>query len=254
MKLIMNADDFGLTPDVNRAILACIKAGVVKSTTLMINQPGTEHAVEMIKSGLIPEVGLHLTLTSGRPLSDPKDISCLVDEDGYFLNKSVLMNKSDLNKDQIIREFRAQYHWAVNNGLDINHLDSHHFAAVYPALKKAFIIFANEVGLPVRRIDTIVGGQGLLKVPTPDAFDIRFFNHGVSLEKLQNYLLEYKREIPDGVVEFMCHPAMPDDRMLESLSSYVNDRVDELNILTSRKLISWLDLNEIECIGFDKFH
>ncbi|GAL34979.1 cellobiose phosphotransferase system YdjC-like protein [Vibrio maritimus] len=71
MKLILNADDFGLTESVNLAIVDCIKAGVVKSTTVMMNQPGTAHAATLNAQGLIPDVGLHFTLTSGKPIAEP---------------------------------------------------------------------------------------------------------------------------------------------------------------------------------------
>ncbi|WP_369686217.1 ChbG/HpnK family deacetylase [Photobacterium kishitanii] len=65
MKLIMNADDFGLTPKVNDAIIQCLQAGIVKSTTLMINQAAVSDAIVRINAGdVIGDVGLHITLTA----------------------------------------------------------------------------------------------------------------------------------------------------------------------------------------------
>ncbi|MBW3697785.1 carbohydrate deacetylase [Vibrio sp. T187] len=253
MKLILNADDFGLSESVNLGIVECFKAGVVKSTTVMMNQQGTKHATKLYQQGLIPEVGLHFTVTAGKPLSDPKDVPSLVDEHGNFLDKSVLMVKRDINEDEVYRELQAQYQAAKEAGFDINHIDSHHFAGVFLPLKNAFIRFANDVGLPVRRVDNIVEGQSALKVATPDAFDERFFDRGVSLDNLKHLLSEYKRSMPNGVVELMCHPSVDNNQDLNEVTGYVAMRAIEKGLLSSPELIAWLKEQNIECVGFDVF-
>ena len=188
MKLILNADDFGLTETVNHGIVECFKAGVVKSTTIMMNQPGTQHAIELYHQGLVPEVGLHFTVTAGKPLTPPEQVPSLVDEHGHFFCNVTLFDKSDVNEDEVMLELNAQYQAAINAGLKINHIDSHHFGGVFKPLKAAFTRSANTIGLPVRRIDNIVNGQDSLLVPTPNAFDMRFFDDGVSLSNLQDIL------------------------------------------------------------------
>ncbi|MFC0174706.1 carbohydrate deacetylase [Vibrio comitans] len=251
MKLIFNADDFGLTEQVNLAIQKAMAFGVVRSTTIMMNQPGTAHAIELYKEGQIPEVGLHLTLTSGKPISDPKLIPELVDSNGYFLTRKELAAKPNIPSEQIMREFVAQYQLAVESGLKINHIDSHHFAAIYPVLKRTFISFANEVALPVRRADVICEGQQDLKVPFPDAFDIGFYDEGVNIEWLKRRLLMHKTNKQLESVEFMCHPGYKQDKTLETLSSYVSSREKELEILTSIELEKWLCDNDIHPVGFN---
>lgn len=251
MKLIFNADDFGLTESVNLAIVDCFKAGVVKSTTIMMNQPGTAHAIELYQQRLIPEVGLHFTVTAGKPLSDPKDVPSLVDEDGHFLSKQALFNKSDVCVNEVALELKAQYQAAIDAGLQINHIDSHHFAGVYRPLKQGFIKAANDIGLPVRRVDNIIHGQDLLSVPTPDAFDMGFFDEGVDIDHLKAMLLAYKQKMPSGTLELMCHPSQANTEELKLLSGYGDKRIDEFEILTNPCLKLWLEENGINCVGFE---
>ncbi len=251
MKLILNADDFGLSESVNNGIVECFKSGVVTSTTIMMNQAGVAHAVQLYQQGLIPEVGLHFTVTAGKPLSPPCNVASLIDENGYFLDRQTLMTK-EVSEEEVYLELNTQYQAAINAGLTINHIDSHHFAGVYPPLKKAFIRFANDINLPVRRVDNIVSGQESLFVATPDAFDARFFDTGVSFEQLKSILLEYKTKLPNEIIELMCHPSSEHTSDLTDLTSYRDMRVVEKNLLTSAELIDWLEEEGIECIGFNQ--
>ena len=251
MKLILNADDFGLTESVNHGIVDCFKAGLVKSTTIMMNQPGTQHAIELYHQGLVSEVGLHFTVTAGKPLTSPELVPSLVDEHGHFFSNVTLFDKSDVNEDEVMLELNAQYQAAINAGLTINHIDSHHFGGVFKPLKAAFTRTVNQIGLPVRRIDNILSGQDSLRVPTPDAFDMRFFDEGVSFNALQDLLLSYQTVMPKGVVELMCHPSLSVTDELKSLSGYREKRVEEYQLLTSSTLKQWLNDHQIECIGFD---
>ena len=251
MKLIVNIDDLGLTEKVNESVVACFKVGVVQSTTLMMNQPATEHAIELIKQGLVPNVGLHLTLTSGKPILDPRLVPDLVDNDGYFLKQDNVLASEVLSFDQAYSEFKAQYDKAINAGIKLTHIDSHHFAAVFPPYKKAFIAFANDTGIPVRRVDHVVPGCEDLKVLTTEAFSAEFYAEGVTLARLQALILEFSTQIPNGTLELMSHTTLAGDTLLPTLSRYVDKRVDEFNILTSQALKNWLEINKIECIGFD---
>jgi len=83
MKLIINADDFGLTRGVNRAVFDLAGRGSLSSTTVLVNQPYASEAVELLK---LPNfsVGLHCNLTEGAPISKPESIPFLVDANGAF--------------------------------------------------------------------------------------------------------------------------------------------------------------------------
>lgn len=69
--IIINADDFGLNYEVNRAIVELLKSGKIQRTTLMVNMPAAKEACEMaITNGMIEQVGLHINLTEGNPLTE----------------------------------------------------------------------------------------------------------------------------------------------------------------------------------------
>lgn len=81
MKVIFNADDFGLTQGVNQGIVKAHLDGVVKSTTLMVGMPAEQHAVQLAKQLPDLKIGLHLRFTAGRPLTGERN---LTDEHGVF--------------------------------------------------------------------------------------------------------------------------------------------------------------------------
>src|SRR5712672_1191198 len=85
-KIIVNADDFGMSAEVNRAIVEAFENNVISSTTLMANMPGFDEACELAhRHRLVSKIGLHLNLTSGYPLSSPiRRCARLCDTNGMF--------------------------------------------------------------------------------------------------------------------------------------------------------------------------
>ena len=69
MKLIVNADDFGLTDGVTFGILSAIERGIVTSTTMMVNMPGTQTAAEIARKAPALAIGLHINISLGNPLT-----------------------------------------------------------------------------------------------------------------------------------------------------------------------------------------
>ena len=103
----MNADDFGLCGDVTRGILDAHRNGQVSSTTLMVNTPGTEEAVEAAAEHPDLGIGLHFNLTEGRPLTT---VPSLVDADGQFLLRGELLRRTfrrRIDPDDVTRELDA---------------------------------------------------------------------------------------------------------------------------------------------------
>ncbi|MBQ7603262.1 MAG: ChbG/HpnK family deacetylase, partial [Clostridia bacterium] len=78
MKLIINADDFGLSSSINRGIVECIEAGIISSTTMMMNTPYTAEAIKMAKDMGLKNVGIHLNLTYGKSVLPRSEVSSLV--------------------------------------------------------------------------------------------------------------------------------------------------------------------------------
>ena len=91
IRLIINADDFGLTEGINDAIIEGHRRGIVTSTTLMANGPAFDNAAERGKSERALGIGIHLNLSEGTPLSDPSQLQSLINEKGVFYLSPVQM-------------------------------------------------------------------------------------------------------------------------------------------------------------------
>src|SRR5271168_2982915 len=89
-RLIINADDFGLTPGVNRAIAELHQARVLTSATLMATGPAFDDAVAIARANPTLGVGCHIVLTDGVPASDPKSIPTLLGPDGKTFRPSII--------------------------------------------------------------------------------------------------------------------------------------------------------------------
>ena len=136
-RLIVNADDFGLAGSVSTGIIDVYQAGQLSSTTLMVNMPGTEEAVDLAEHHPGLGVGLHFNLTEGRPLTDARS---LVDSDGAFLLRGELVRRSvrgRVEQGEITRELTAQLDRFVSLGLTPTHLDSHQHVHMVPTVFRA---------------------------------------------------------------------------------------------------------------------
>src|SRR5206468_11073162 len=89
--LIVNADDFGRSEGTDNGIVRAHREGIVTSTTFMTNAPSAQHAASLARASPTLDVGVHLVLTYGRPLSNPGRIRSLVREDGSFWRPSELL-------------------------------------------------------------------------------------------------------------------------------------------------------------------
>ncbi|MFS0777262.1 chitin disaccharide deacetylase [Neobacillus sp. 3P2-tot-E-2] len=224
IKLIVNADDFGYSRGVNYGIIDAHKYGIVNSTTMMMNMPGVNHAVELAKEHPALKLGIHLVLTFGKPLLS--DVSTLVDEQGNFKKLKDLINDQNLSLIELEREWTAQIDRFLDFGLTATHFDSHHHVHGIPEFLPVIQRLSRKYNLPVRRISE----QPVEGVPTfTDCFLHDFYGEGVT----QEYFIELShRDVENQTVEVMCHPGYLDFEVLNG-SSYAADRVKETKILTS---------------------
>ncbi len=158
--LIVNADDLAISASTNRAIRDAHVRGLVTSTSLMANMPAFQHAVEQV---LRPNprlgVGVHLCLTSGRPLSAARETPLLVDGAGRFrhgflgLVRLVRSRQRGDALTQITREWRAQVARIEDCRITIDHLDSHQHVHMIPELFAVAAEIARPRRLAVRLAD-----------------------------------------------------------------------------------------------------
>ncbi len=149
-KIIVNADDFGLTKEISDRIIKIYKKGNLSSTSLMVNTPATDYAINLAKKNKGLGVGLHLNLTEGRSILGK---STLTNSQGFFLNKFQINSRVLLNKikcSDIKDELEAQYNYLNNKGLILTHIDSHQHIHMNPKIFKVIANFAKSKSLKIR--------------------------------------------------------------------------------------------------------
>src|SRR5580658_10488040 len=88
-RLVVNADDFGLSPSVNQAVVRAYREGILTSASLMVNEPGFDEAVQLARENPKLGVGLHLTLLHGHSTLPPEKIPGLVNSRREFSHSPV---------------------------------------------------------------------------------------------------------------------------------------------------------------------
>lgn len=243
-KLIINADDFGYSRAVNYGIIDAHTEGVLTSTTFMTNMPGADHAYELGKKHPSLGIGIHLTLTCGKPIL--KNHQTLVDMNGNFKKLHHYQKLFHIDPDELYSEWKAQIEAFLHAGLKPTHLDSHHHVNNLEPILPIFIRLANEYKLPVR--NNFKKQDTVNKLLTTDLFE---YNPETLLADNQTILNQYKDV---ETVEIMCHPAYLDKSVMDH-SSYAMPRIEELAALIHPdtkeklfksghfKLITFRDLN-----------
>ena len=160
MRIVVNADDFGLSHDTVRATISAIHAGHVTSATLMPNVPASAEAVAFARVTTGVSFGIHLTFGgdgSERPVASPADVPALIDRTGRLHhNTNRIRLKAILGRlpvPQIEREIAAQVDWVRGHGIDISHVDSHQHLHKYRPFREALVRVLPKLGL--RRVRNV---------------------------------------------------------------------------------------------------
>ncbi len=225
--LIFNADDFGYSKGVNLGIIDAHQNGVVTSATLMMNMPGTEHAIELAKQNPSLGLGIHLALTCGRPLSHRIEPSTILDTNGNFYKNAQDLINHKLNPKEIELEWKLQIEKFYSSGLIPTHLDSHHHVHTYPIIRDVMEKLALEYGLPVRIHPKLSKAK-----PFSDKLITHFYGEKVSHKTLDDIVANAES---GEVIEIMTHPAYIDSIIMKG-SSYWRERLKELEVLTTWKV------------------
>ena len=269
-RLIVNADDLGLSEGVNRGILEAAQQGIVTSSTVMVNLPEAEAGIRLLQEGA-PHIGLglHFNLSYGRPLSDPADVPGLVRTGGQFVSVSRgLASSRRWQLGEVKEELNAQLVRFVQlTGTLPDHLDSHQMVgSLSPVCRKAMLDLPTRQGgraafrgleqevarrlyltdtwvppllgsFPWRRYDHIYDRTAL----EPDHFEMGFFDHTATVETLLRIL----ETLPAGVTEMVCHPGYLD----EAADGY-RGREAELAALTDKRVVQKVEAEGVELVTF----
>ncbi len=155
-RLILNADDFGLTPGINRAIAELHSAGALTSATLMANGPAFDDAIRIARGQPTLGIGCHIVLTDGVPLSPPETIPTLLGPDRRSFRASltdffaaVLIGK--VSAADIAREAHAQITRIQQQGIPLTHIDTHKHTHILTRVARPLLAVAERAGITAIR-------------------------------------------------------------------------------------------------------
>lgn len=240
MKLIINADDFGLSKSITDGIIYGIKEGFVTSTTLMANMEYTEYAIKEALKNNINCIGLHVNFSKGKPIIENKK---LTDKNGKFLSRYEQLKNNNIKLEDAYNEIKAQLKRIdeLSNGkLKIDHFDAHHFMMNNYIIKKAVETISKELSIPVRNENNI-------NAKCPDIMYEDFSLTNVNIDAIKKMIDMYKNT--NKVIELMVHPGFIDE-YTRNITSYLK-REEEINVLKHAKESGIFD--EIELISFSEF-
>jgi len=151
-RLILNADDFGLTCGINRAIGELHTAGVLTSATLMANGPAFGDAVEVARLHPTLGVGCHIVLTDGTPVSPPSSIRSLLGPDGRNFRPSLAgfvqaLLLGRISEKEVACEALSQIEKLQRAGINITHLDTHKHTHLFPSIARPLLQVAERRGI-----------------------------------------------------------------------------------------------------------
>ena len=150
-RLIVNADDFGLSASVNEAVIRAHREGILTTASLMVNEPGFDEAVRLARENPKLGVGLHLTLLHGHAALLPEKIPGLVNPRGEFGNSPVgvglryFFNRGV--RGSLRAEIHAQFEKFRSTGLPLDHVNGHLHLHLHPAVFKILMADAGPLGI-----------------------------------------------------------------------------------------------------------
>lgn len=225
-RLIVNADDFGMSDGVNEGVVRSIDEGIVRSASLMVRRPAAEAAAAAAAARPAVSLGLHLDLGEWRY------------EDGEWRLHDRVVDLED--PAAIEREVSAQLERFVGIvGIRPTHIDSHQHVHLSNPAKQVVIVLARRWDMPLRSMDERVAycgsfyGQWGTGEPLPEA---------ITVPALQELI----RDLPQGITELGCHPGL--DEELDS--SYCKERLIEVATLCDPEVDAVLRGSGVELVTF----
>lgn len=268
--LIVNADDYGYFSCVSRGILQSHSNGIVTATGVMGNGPNLQKDAELLCEHRSLDVGVHLNLTFGEPLSESflRNAPQLI---GRFPSKFELVRlliSNAIKKVDIEIEWAAQIERCLAMGLKIQFLNSHEHVHMLPSLMEVMRRLAIRFEIQHVRIptadsvrfwrpatfvrDLTLSILGWWAQSTSEHPGARFFGLGASGRISLEYLEKQLKTLQQGqIFELMCHPGIYNKaEVIDPALIQYHNWEQELRVLTSDEVRALLDLYKVELIGF----
>lgn len=273
-RLIVHADDFGLSEKINTGVLQAHRSGILTSASLMPTGIAFDHAIQICKSTPTLDIGIHLTLVEERPQSAETAIPSLLAGNGHFHDHITTFIRHyayrKISLDEVRQELDAQINRVLKEGISVSHLDSHQHVHMLPGIRRVVGDLANHYSIPSVRYPKerfapyMLSKRGnlgrlvqLLTLNTfchlsdtrgsirPDHFFGFFFGGNLTTENIWKIL----EHLPlDGTCELMCHPGNHDAEGQHNHWGY--HWQDELDALTNPDVRKYLNENNIQLISY----
>lgn len=284
-RLIINADDFGLTDGVNRAIVEAHRRGVVTSATLMANSQAFDAAVASRTQLPKLSVGCHVVLIDGRPVADPARVSTLTADGDEFRNGLVGFAadaiRGKIREEHVYDEAVAQFQKLQSAGVTPTHFDSHKHSHLFPSILKPLLRAARDCRVRALRNPFVplkpLAFAHLARRP-------KLWTRYSEVAVLRGYHEAFRRAvadsgmittdgsfgivvtgaldhelfraivgcIPEGTWEFVCHPGYVDSQLSSVRTRLRESRQKELDVLTSDAARQVLQQHGIELISYSE--
>jgi len=277
----VNADDFGLTAGVNRAIIKGNHSGIVTSATLMANAKATDAAIDLARTQPSLKTGCHVVLIDGVPLAS--NLPSLTDGSPRFRSSlkqfALAATRGQIAADEIQREVEAQIRKLQSCGVTITHVDSHKHTHMFPCVLRPMLRAAKACGIRAVRnpfeplkswpAGMVLGSPGLwLRLAGVMGFQIfaAEFRRALKEEGMvstdgtvgiavtgmldQKRLLRILEALPEGTWELVCHPGYSDPDLQAAGTRLTQSREVELSVLTSAETRKALARRQIDLISY----
>ena len=255
-RLVVRADDYGLSPGVNQAIEEGLESGFLTSASIMLGLPHAASALRWAAAHPEHRFGVHLNLTQGVPVLPAGAVPSLVTASGRFRPLGRLLFRfftGRVRSRQVRAEWRAQIATVRAAGVRVEHLDSHQHVHLLPRFcSKVTVPLAREEGIPVRSMDGPVRGGGLApdlkglllswasRAARRSGIEDYADAHGAgtalmrhpTLEVLQSLLSRMK---PGRTYELVVHPGVVDRALRATGDRYLEGREREQALLSSEE-------------------
>lgn len=236
-RLIVSADDFGISPEVNEAVERAHRDGILRATSLMVGAPAAQDAIARARRLGTLAVGLHVVVVHGRPVLPPERVPDLVDDRGCFPTNlpraGVRYFFSRRAREQLAAEIRAQFERFAATGLVLDHVNAQSHMHVHPTVFALLLQIGCDYGARAIRIprepfalsyrasgDRLGArlGNALLTEPWLGLMRNRALRAGLAVNDYAfgvndpgamttDRVLRMIRALPEGVTEMFFHPA-----------------------------------------------
>jgi chitin disaccharide deacetylase len=265
-QLVVNADDFGFTRDVNQGIIEAYQRGILTATTLMATGDAFEDAARLARENPALDIGAHLVLVGGRPLVSPQA--------GWPSSIPRLLAAIAARRIRIYEELTAQVRRILDSGIPLTHLDTHKHTHLAPPVLEAVARIAEEFGIRwVRRpfdlpLTAARAGTSWRKRATSGSLTMvrarferalerrhcRTTDHFAGFQITGRFrtaeLVRLIQALPEGSTELMCHPGRCTEELRSARTRLKQSREEELEALTAPETRRALEANGVDLVNY----